>query len=208
MHNHFPFILPQLPYSINSLEPYIDEETVYIHHFMHEKKYIDTLNSLIEPYPQFYLWTLEKLIRDTKCLPSQIQQDVRNNAGGVYNHYLYFNSLTDKLSQPNGKLLAEINNQFGSLYNLKEQLKASATSLFGSGYAVLAKNKKGKLSIRQCANQDTVLGCNLMPVLIIDMWEHSYYLKYQNQRNEYFDNWFKVINWDVVENIYNMYNFT
>lgn len=196
MSNHYPFELQELPYPTNALEPFIDEETVIIHHTKHQKKYVDTLNKVLDPYTQYHSWSLEKLLRDYRCLPSKIQNDVKNNAGGVYNHNIYFNLMSNLESKPSGMLLQAIKSQFGSVEALKEKLKQEALSQFGSGYAWLAVNNSSNLSIEKTSNQDSIISKNLYPVLVVDVWEHAYYLKYQNRRDEYFDNWFKLIDWN------------
>lgn len=202
MGNHYPFMLLPLPYEYNALEPYIDEETVRLHHDKHLKAYIDNLNKFLEPYPQFHNWSLEKLIKNNHMLPQNIQIDVKNNAGGVYNHVFYFYQLGGKDGKPVGKLALAINKYFGTYENFKEQLKTTAVSQFGSGYGWLAINKCGKLVIEKTANQDTVLTKGLLPLMLIDVWEHAYYLKYQYRRAEYAENIFKVIDWNVVNQLY------
>ena len=202
MPNHYPFILRELPFSPGALEPYIDEQTVIIHHTKHQQKYVDTLNSILEPYSQFHTWSLEKLLRDYCLLPSKIQTDVRNNAGGVYNHDLYFHFLGGAGTKPNGMLFQAIKSQFGSVENMAKQLKEAALSQFGSGYAWLCSNTSGRLQIEKTANQDTIINLGLYPVLVVDVWEHAYYLKYKNRRDEYFDGWFEVIDWTKAQEAY------
>lgn len=204
MPNHYPFVLRPLPYPTNALEPFIDEETMYLHHSKHQQKYVDNLNKTLEPYPQYHKWTLEKLVRDYKSLPSKIQEDVKNNAGGVFNHNLYFYFMGINSNKPNGMLLNAIDKQFGSFENFKAEFKEKALSVFGSGYTWLVTNRAGKLTIENTPNQDTVLPQGLYPILGVDVWEHAYYLKYQNRRNEYVDAWFDVIDWSKVQESYEM----
>jgi len=199
---HYPFPLMPLPYTTTALEPYIDRESLAIHHDKHLGKYVDTLNKTLQPYPQFHTWSLEKLLRNFNVLPSKIQVDVKNNAGGVFNHNLYFCLMGRGSSEPVGTIAEAIKSQFGSLEVFKEKLKEAALSQFGSGYGWLAINNSGKLSVEKTLNQDTVFTKNLYPVLLVDVWEHAYYLKYQNRRDEYFESWFKVINWENVEENY------
>lgn len=202
MSNHYPFSLVPLPYPPDALEPYIDRETVLLHHDKHLKKYIDTLNKTLENYPEYHSWSLEKLLIENKMLPTKIQTEIRNNAGGVFNHELYFYLMGGKGQTPSGVLEQAIIRKYGSFENFKEILKEEALSQFGSGYAWLVANRSGNLSIVKTLNQDTALAQGLYPLLLIDVWEHAYYLKYKNRRDEYIDNWFNTINWRKVEESY------
>ena len=202
MPNHYPFELLDLPYPTDALEPFIDEKTVIIHHTKHQKKYVETLNKILEPYPEYHLWPLEKLIINYNLLPLKIQNDLINNAGGVFNHNIYFYLMGKSEIEPNGILFQAIKNQFGSVEAFKEKFRQEALSQFGSGYAWLATDCYGKLSIEKTSNQNTIIPKRLYPVLVIDVWEHAYYLKYQNRRDEYFDNWYQVINWGKAQSAY------
>ncbi len=193
----------QLNYSYDALEPFIDTKTVEIHHNRHLKKYVDNLNKALENSPKYQCWSLKELIKNSYLLPYNIQNDVINNAGGVFNHNFYFSGMTPNSSRfPRPRLLAAIECQFGTFDEFKSIFKATALKVFGSGYAALCVNPLGKLKIVTLPNQCTVLPIDLCPVIMIDVWEHSYYLKHQNMRDKYIDDWFEVIDWDFAEECY------
>ncbi|MBE6830375.1 MAG: superoxide dismutase [Ruminococcaceae bacterium] len=202
MYDHYPFQLLPLPYAYNALEPYIDAETVEIHHDRHLKAYVDHLNEALQPYPQLHNMTLEQLLINSDRLPKCIQTAVINNGGGVYNHNFYFNIMGPVNHEPGAQMLRAIEKAFGSYSNFKEQLKEAAVNRFGSGYAWLAANRCGDLKILSTANQDTLLKTSLKPILLIDVWEHAYYLKYKNLRPDYAENWFNVLDWFQVESFF------
>ena len=191
---HYPFTLPDLPYPYNALEPYIDEDTMYFHHDKHFKSYIDGLNKALEPYPQYHTWTLEELLSRLSRLPKELQTSVRNQSGGVYNHDLYFDSLTPN-SQNTPAFIIDI---FGSEENWKTQMKTKSMNQFGSGFGWLVMDLKGMLQIISLPNQDNPLSIGLYPLLPLDVWEHAYYLQYQNLRGDYIDQWFHIINWNFI----------
>ncbi len=191
---HYPFILPDLPYPYNALEPYIDEDTMYFHHDKHFKSYIDGLNKALEPYPQYHTWTLEELLSRLSRLPKELQTSVRNQGGGVYNHDLYFDSLTPN-SQNTPAFIIDI---FSSEENWKTQMKTKSMNQFGSGFGWLVMDLKGMLQIISLPNQDNPLSIGLYPLLPLDVWEHAYYLQYQNLRGDYIDQWFHIINWNFI----------
>ena len=191
---HYPFTLPDLPYPYNALEPYIDEDTMYFHHDKHFKSYIDGLNKALEPYPQYHTWTLEELLSRLSRLPRELQTSVRNQGGGVYNHDLYFDSLTPN-SQNTPAFIIDI---FGSEENWKNQMKTKSMNQFGSGFGWLVMDLKGMLQIISLPNQDNPLSIGLYPLLPLDVWEHAYYLQYQNLRGDYIDQWFHIINWNFI----------
>ncbi len=201
MYDFYPFSVVPLQYPYNALEPYIDEKTMYFHHDKHYQTYVDKLNKVLEANPSLQKYDLECLIINANSLPQKIATEIRNNAGGVYNHRLYFASMTPNKKQPSDFLLKKINHDFGSFDSFKMALKEAALSQFGSGYAWLIFVNTC-LKIIKTANQDTPLPTRNQPLLLVDIWEHSYYLKYQNRRDEYFENWFKIINWDEVEERY------
>lgn len=206
MNEHYPFTLIPLPYPYNALEPYIDEETMRIHHDKHVGTYVENLNKALKDYPAYHDWSLEMLLYNIYSLPVEIQTAVRNNAGGVFNHNLYFSVLgTERINSPVGNLSNAINKEFGSSERFLTELKQKALSVFGSGYAYVVLNRNGKLMIITTKNQDTPLEMNLYPVLPVDVWEHAYYLKHQNKRADYIDDLFKVINWNKVEEVYNRF---
>ena len=197
--SRYPFQLEPLPYSYDALSPNIDETTLHFHHDKHLQTYVDNLNKALEPYPQFQDWTLERLCADYGSLPPQAATGVRNNAGGVYNHQLYFRCMTGDKNSPSPRMERELNRCFGSLEEFQKQLKAAALARFGSGWAYLVQDPKGDFKILSTANQDTPLPQGLRPLLLVDVWEHAYYLQYQNRRAEYLDQWFPLIEWRVVE---------
>ena len=203
MNNTYPFALVPLPYAYDALEPSIDEATMEIHHNKHVQTYVDNLNSALRDHPEYQSWPLEKLLYNLSSLPPTLQTAVRNNGGGVFNHNLYF-SIMSPGGTPlaSGELADAINRDFGSLDNLKGQLKQAGLGQFGSGWAWLLSDKDGKLSIAQTANQDTKIESNLTPVINLDVWEHAYYLLRQNRRPEYVDNWFNVVDWAAAEKNY------
>ena len=201
MNQHDPFINPPLPYSYNSLEPFIDAKTMELHHDRHLQTYVDNLNHILSDYPKLQNLSLEELIGYADSLPDSVKIPILRNAGGVYNHIFFFSILknpsTEKPSQP---LLQLIESNFGSFDNFKTDFTDAALSVFGSGYAWLVMDAFGHLKIITTANQDTPLSLNLCPLLNIDVWEHAYYLKHFNKRVDYIHDWFHVIHWQQVEN--------
>jgi Fe-Mn family superoxide dismutase len=197
------FKLPELPYSYDALEPYIDTETMTIHHQKHHKTYVDNLNEAISKYPELTDKSLEYLLINFDKLPEDIREKVRNNGGGHYNHSLFWTIMgKDKGGEPKGKLKEDLVKTFGSFDNFKKQFKAAALGRFGSGWAWLIKDKDGKLKIVSTANQDSPIMTGISPIMGIDVWEHAYYLKYQNRRGDYIDNWWNVVNWEEIEKRY------
>ena len=191
----YPFRLPELPYAYHALEPFIDQRTMYFHHDKHLKTYIDNLNKALEAYPEYQTRTLEELLTRLPELPEELRTPVRNNGGGVYNHEMYFH-LMAPAGQPFSTEVAEA---FGGEDNWKRQMKAAALGQFGSGFAWLVRDTTGALKIIALPNQDNPLTIGLQPILPLDVWEHAYYLKHQNLRSDYIDDWFHVINWNAVE---------
>lgn len=191
----YPFRLPELPYAYHALEPFIDQRTMYFHHDKHLKTYIDNLNKALETYPEYQTWTLEELLTRLSELPEELRTPVRNNGGGVYNHEMYFH-LMAPAGQPFSTEVAEA---FGGEDNWKRQMKAAALGQFGSGFVWLVRDTTGALKIIALPNQDNPLTIGLQPILPLDVWEHAYYLKHQNLRSDYIDDWFHVINWNAVE---------
>lgn len=191
----YPFRLPEFPYAYHALEPFIDQRTMYFHHDKHLKTYIDNLNKALEAYPEYQTWTLEELLTRLPELPEELRTPVRNNGGGVYNHEMYFH-LMAPAGQPFSTEVAEA---FGGEDNWKRQMKAAALGQFGSGFAWLVRDTTGALKIIALPNQDNPLTIGLQPILPLDVWEHAYYLKHQNLRSDYIDDWFHVINWNAVE---------
>lgn len=197
--NFYPFVNYPLPYDYNALEPYIDEKTMYLHHDRHLKTYINNLNGVLEKCNHLQKLSLEYLIKIANGLPRQIQTAVRNNAGGVYNHRFFFEGLKNSAhSEPNGRLAEAISKTFGIYENFKSEFKKAALSVFGSGYAWLVCDKCG-LRIMTTPNQNSPIEKGLCPIIVVDVWEHAYYLKHYNVRAEYIDDWFNIINWDKAE---------
>ncbi len=192
----YPFVVRPLPYEYDALVPVLDEETLHFHHDKHYKTYVDNLNNALSDYPELQRLSLEELLSSMNSLPAQVQTPIRNNGGGVYNHELYFDSMKNPVGQePDGILAEAIDRDFGSYKQWKEQMKQAAVSKFGSGWAWLVTDENGKLSIVQTANQDVPDLKKYTPLLLVDIWEHAYYLQYQNRRADYVEGWFDLINW-------------
>jgi len=189
--DRYPFSKPELPYPYNSLEPYIDEETMHLHYDKHFKTYIDNLNKSLEPYPSLKKATLFELVRHQDNLPV----DVSRNAGGTYNHYMFFNNLTPygENNLPSGKMLEMINKSFGSFDSFKQKFSDSAKSVFGSGWTYLVATKSNRLQIVNTKNQQTPVKDGYSPIILFDVWEHAYYLKYKNVRADYIENLWHVV---------------
>jgi Fe-Mn family superoxide dismutase len=191
------FKLPDLPYSHDALEPYIDAKTMEIHHGKHHGTYVDKLNAAVEG-TEFADKRIEEILSGVKDLPEDIRQAVINNGGGHHNHSLFWPSMSaGGGGEPNGELASSIDSAFGGFNSFKEEFAKAATGRFGSGWAWLVE-KDGKLSICSTANQDSPLMDGNKPLLGLDVWEHAYYLKYQNRRPEYIDAFWSVVNWPAV----------
>lgn len=192
----YPFVVRPLPYEYDALVPVLDQETLMFHHDKHYKTYVDNLNSALADYPELQQKSLVELLSDITGLPDAIQTAVRNNGGGVYNHEMYFDSMKGAVGQePSGALAEAIERDFGSYRQWKEQMKQAAVGKFGSGWAWLVSDRDGKLSILQTSNQDVPDLEKFVPILLIDVWEHAYYLQYQNRRADYVEGWFGLVNW-------------
>jgi Fe-Mn family superoxide dismutase len=196
-----PFTVPPLPYGFDALEPYIDKLTMEIHHDKHHGAYVTNLNKALESAPALAGKSLEELLaHNCAIVPENIRTAVRNNGGGHANHSLFWTLMGPKAGgQPGGALADAINSAFGGFDQFKEKFTAAGTGRFGSGWAWLTKDASGKLEIYSTANQDSPLMEGKFPVLGLDVWEHAYYLKYQNRRPEYIVNWWNVVNWPEVE---------
>ena len=201
MEAHYPFTLPPLPYGYDALLPEIGERTLHFHHDKHFQTYIDNLNKLLETHPEVQDWPLERLVQEWPRLPEDIRQGVRNNAGGVYNHDLYFKALAPgPASSPMGPLADAAARDFGDLEGLKAAMKNAALGQFGSGWAWLVSDSEGRLSVVKTPNQDVPLP--LVPLLLCDVWEPAYYLDYQNRRPDYFEGWWRKVDWPGVSRSY------
>jgi len=199
-----PFTLPALPYASDALEPYIDKTTMEIHHGKHHAAYVTNLNKALESAPELASLTVEQLLANQlAAVPEAIRTAVRNNGGGHLNHSMFWQILGPKGGgQPSGKLAEAISSTFSSYDNFKEKFSAAAMGRFGSGWAWLVKGSSGKLDIASTANQDSPLSEGKYPVFGLDVWEHAYYLKYQNRRADYVAAFWNVVNWAEVEKRY------
>jgi Fe-Mn family superoxide dismutase len=190
--------LPALPYDFGALEPHIDAQTMQIHHDKHHQAYVNNLNAALDKHPEWHNKSLEELLRGINSVPEDIRTAVRNNAGGHHNHSLFWTIMGPKAGgEPSGKLADAIGKAFGDFAKLKEAVATAATTRFGSGWAWLAVSG-GKLEVFSSANQDSPLMDGKIPLLGLDVWEHAYYLKYQNRRPDYVAAWWNVVNWPEV----------
>lgn len=193
------FALPELGYEYNALEPHIDAATMEIHHSKHHSTYVTKLNEALEKYPDHSNKTVEELLANTNNLPDEIKAAVINNGGGHYNHSLFWETMKPGgADAPSGKFLDAITTEFGSLDELKTKVMDAGLARFGSGWSWLVDNA-GKLEVYSTPNQDSPIMEGKTPILGVDVWEHAYYLKYQNKRPDYLAAWWNVVNWDVVE---------
>jgi len=201
------FELAPLPYAYGALEPFIDEETMRLHHDKHYAAYTKNLNDALAEFPQLGSKPIEQLLGNIQALPEAIRKTIRNNGGGYYNHSLLWRWMGPSGGEPDGALADVIRKQFGSLDALKKKLSAAAMSVFGSGWAWLVLKEGGVLEIGTTPNQDSPIMGDVSdirgkPILGIDVWEHAYYLKYKNERSKYLDAWWKVVNWKTVGHLY------
>jgi len=193
------FELPKLPYDYNALEPYMDAKTMEIHHDKHHAGYTKKQNATLEKNSELFEFDIVEILGDLEKIPGTIRTAVRNNGGGYYHHNIWWEQFTPGTGgEPAGSLGEAINNTFGGFADFKEAFKKAALGVFGSGWAWLVKDSSGILSIIGTQNQDSPATMGLTPLLGIDVWEHSYYLKFQNRRAEYIDNFWNIIDWDVV----------
>lgn len=194
------FKLPNLPYDFDALEPYIDKETMEIHHDKHHNTYVTKLNSAVEG-TDLENKSIEEIVANLDSVPEDIQTAVRNNGGGHLNHSLFWELLTPN-SEEKGTVVDKIKEQWGSLDDFKKEFADAAAARFGSGWGWLVVNAEGKLEITTTPNQDNPVTEGKTPILGIDVWEHAYYLKYQNKRPEYIENFWNVVNWEKVDELY------
>ncbi|GAB4181053.1 MAG: superoxide dismutase [Coleofasciculaceae cyanobacterium] len=193
------FKLPPLPYAYNALEPHIDEATMRFHHDKHHAAYVKNLNDAINKYPQLKGKSAEDLLRDLNSVPEDIRTTVRNNGGGHVNHTMFWEIMgPNGGGQPTGAIAQAITESFGSFDAFKQQFNDAGSKRFGSGWAWLVRGKDGKLQVISTANQDSPLMEGSFPIMGNDVWEHAYYLKYQNRRADYLNAWWNVINWSEV----------
>ncbi|ABX31057.1 Superoxide dismutase [Petrotoga mobilis SJ95] len=199
------FELPKLSYPYDALEPYIDATTMEIHHTKHHGGYVKNLNAALEKYPEWASKSIEDILKDLDNIPEDIRTTVRNNGGGHYNHSIFWTIMgPNGGGEPSGKLAESIDKTFGSFDKFKEEFSNAAVTRFGSGWAWLVLDNYGHLSILSTPNQDNPITYSLKPVLGLDVWEHAYYLKYQNKRPEYIQAWWNIVNWEAVTKRYEM----
>ncbi|QYK51907.1 MAG: superoxide dismutase [Anaerolineales bacterium] len=192
------FTLPKLPYDFNALEPHIDARTMEIHHGKHHQAYVNNLNAAIEKHPELAGKSLEDLLKDLNAVPEDIRTAVRNNGGGHFNHSMFWEIMSASGGgEPTGALADAINKAFGDFATFKEKFAAAAAGQFGSGWAWLVKEGDG-VAIVATPNQDNPISNGKTAILGVDVWEHAYYLNYQNRRPDYVAAWWKVVNWDEV----------
>lgn len=194
--------LAPLPYAYDALEPHYDEATLRIHHGKHHQAYVDNLNKFLEGHADLLALSLEELLRKLETVPESIRGKVTNNAGGVWNHDFFWQGMGPAATaggKPSGKLAEALDAAFGSFDAFKAGFKAAALAVFGSGWAFLVVGAGGKLEIRSFANQATPVTAGVKALLTIDVWEHAYYLKFQNRRADWVDAWWNVVDWKAVE---------
>src|SRR3989338_1960439 len=191
--------LSDLPYEFNALEPYVDEQTMRLHHGKHHAAYVNNLNNALKDHPDLQNKSLEDLLKDINSVPESIRTVVRNNGGGHANHSLFWTIMKPNGGgEPKGDLVDAIKKKFGDFESFKKKFSEIAMGRFGSGWAWLVMNN-GELEVYNTANQDSPLMEGKTPILGLDVWEHAYYLKYQNRRTEYVENWWNVVNWEQVQ---------
>ncbi len=194
--------LPPLPYAPDALEPHIDAQTMNIHHGKHHQGYVNNLNAAIEKAPQLSTWSLDDLCRRVNEVPETVRTAVRNNAGGHWNHSLFWETMAPNAGgEPSGDVGAAITSAFGSFASFREQFQTAGMGRFGSGWAWLVASNSG-LSIMSTPNQDNPLMEGRHAILGVDLWEHAYYLRYQNRRGDYLGAWWNVVNWDAAAKRY------
>jgi Fe-Mn family superoxide dismutase len=193
------FDLPELPYAYDALEPHIDARTMEIHHSKHHQGYTNNLNSAIEKHPELADKKVGELLKDLNAVPEDIRMAVRNNGGGYKNHKIFWKVMSpDGGGEPTGALADAINAAFGDFSSFKDAFSKAGATRFGSGWAWLSKKSDGSLVVSSTPNQDNPISEGLMPLLGLDVWEHAYYLNYQNRRGDYIAAWWNVVNWDEV----------
>jgi Fe-Mn family superoxide dismutase len=201
--NSLPFMLPPLPYAYNALEPHIDAETMKFHHDKHHAAYIKKLNEAVNKYPELAKQSVEDLVKNVDTLPEDVRKTIRNNGGGHLNHTMFWEIMSPNGGgQPTGTIAEAINKSFGSFSAFQEQFNEAGKNRFGSGWAWLVMDKNRQLAVTSTANQDSPLMEGSFPIMGNDVWEHAYYLKYRNKRDEYLKQWWNVVNWDEINKRY------
>ncbi|MBU0906554.1 MAG: superoxide dismutase [Nanoarchaeota archaeon] len=195
------FELPKLPYAYDALEPHIDKATMEIHHTKHHRAYTNKFNAALEKHPELFEKNSEEILMNLSLVPEDIREAVRNHGGGYVNHNMFWEIMTPEKQEVGEKLKAAMVKDLGSFEKFMADFTEAAKTKFGSGWAWLVVNK-GKLEVTSTSNQDTPLSEGKLPILCLDVWEHAYYLKYQNQRPDYVTAWWNVVNWKKVEELY------
>jgi Fe-Mn family superoxide dismutase len=198
----YPYELPSLGYSYDALEPHFDHQTMELHHAKHHQAYIDKLNEALERHPDCQKYNLEELLINLEKLPSDVQRAIANHGGGHYNHTLFWQLLSDDNQKPSDDLETVLSKSFGSFDHFKEEFNETARNCFGSGWTWLCLEQSDRLFITTTSNQNCPLSNGHRPVMGLDLWEHAYYLQYQNRRPDYIESFWNVINWRRVEEIY------
>lgn len=194
------FEMLPLPYAFDALEPYIDAQTVDLHYSKHHATYLKNLNDALAKHTELQNLSIEQILSNLNRVPEDIRTTVRNNGGGYYNHNIYWAIMgPNQGGEPAGRLGKAIRSTFGSFSSFQEQLEKAGLGRFGSGWAWLSKRPDGSLVIHSTPNQDTPLAEGMTPIIGVDVWEHAYYLKYQNRRAEYLKNWWNLVNWEEAE---------
>ena len=196
------FTLPKLTYAFDALEPHIDAKTMEIHHDRHHQAYVDNLNKALAKHPDWLAKSIVDVVKDYKKLPAELQGPVRNNGGGHLNHPWFWQMMAPKAAPPKGELLKAIDESFSNIDGFKKMFLGEATGQFGSGWAWLVKGKDKPLAVLRTPNQDNPVTDGHTVLLGCDVWEHAYYLKYQNKRADYVNAWFSVVNWDFVASLF------
>ncbi len=199
---NYPFELPQLPYEYSSLEPYIDAQTMEIHYTKHHQTYVTKLNESLEKHTELHTLDLKDMLSNINDVPEDVRTSVRNNGGGHMNHSFFWENLSNPSSQISEMLAQQIDLRFGSFEEFKQKFTEAAMTRFGSGWAWLVLTDDGKLDVYSTPNQDSPYMDYRTPLLGLDVWEHAYYLKYQNRRPEYIENFWNMINWERVSSTY------
>ena len=201
-----PYQLPDLPYEYSALEPYIDEKTMHLHHDMHHGAYVKNLNAALEKHSKLQFGDAEDLLRNLNAVPEDIRTAVRNNGGGHVNHSMFWKIMKPKGGgDPNGPIAQVIKSTFSSFKDFQAKFNDAGAKVFGSGWVWLAGKPSGELIITTTPNQDNPLSQGLYPIMGNDVWEHAYYLKYNNRRPEYLSAWWNVINWEEVNQRYEVF---
>lgn len=199
------FQLSPLPYSYDALEPYIDAQTMQLHHDLHHQTYVNNLNAAVEKYSELQSKSPEELIKDFNSLPQDIVSAVRNNGGGDVNHTMFWQIMAPNAGgEPTGAIGDAITENFGDFESFKQRFNDAGTKQFGSGWVWLVRTSDGKIEITSTPNQDNPMTSGHFPIMGNDVWEHAYYLKYQNKRAEYLKQWWNVVNWDEINKRFEM----